>query len=169
MLATFGPSMHLFLWEAIVYVGIMPNWFHCVGKADDQMNNSWVDAEIPAFVPAQFLFCSHLTFVAGNRMKWGGWPQMHTFSEAQREVPFRTLGRLFFILTSFWRTVFSVGSTWPLMVGSLEGLTWEGKEGGCLNDTLWGLPWAWNYTDSFTSSIDIVATIYECSLSALSV
>lgn len=124
MPATFRPSMHVFLWEAIVYLGIMPNWFHCVGKADDQMNNSWVEAEIPAFVPAQFLVCSHLTFVAGNRMKWGGWPQMHTFSEAQREVPFRTPG-LFFILTSFWRTVFSVGSAWPLMVGSL----WKGWPG----------------------------------------
>lgn len=55
-LATFGPSVHLFLWEEIVYLGILPNWSHCVGKADDPLNNSWVYAEIPAFVPAQSLF-----------------------------------------------------------------------------------------------------------------
>lgn len=56
MLATFGPSVHLFLWEEIVYLGIPPNWSHCVWKAGDPLSNSWVYAEIPAFVPAQSLF-----------------------------------------------------------------------------------------------------------------
>lgn len=55
-------------WGEILYLGIMPNWSHCVGKADDQMNNSRVDAEILAFVPAQSHFCSPRTFVAGNKM-----------------------------------------------------------------------------------------------------
>lgn len=69
MLATFVLSVHVFLWEEIVYLGILPDWSHCVGKAGDQLNNSWVYAEIPAFVPAPCLFCSHLTFVTGNGMR----------------------------------------------------------------------------------------------------
>lgn len=44
--------MHLFLWEEIVYLRILPNWSLGAEKTGDPMNNSPVDAEMPAFVPA---------------------------------------------------------------------------------------------------------------------
>lgn len=59
-------NMNLFLLEVIVYLGILPNWSHYVGKACDQLNNVQIYAEIPASASGQFyiFFSSQLIFVA---------------------------------------------------------------------------------------------------------
>lgn len=51
-----GINMNLFLLEVIVYLGILPNWSHCVGKACDQLNDVQIYAEISASVLVNFIY-----------------------------------------------------------------------------------------------------------------